>query len=270
MLDTELLLVLLFAVKKRAQPGTTSLFRFVLLPIRRLFLVAEPRNDIKLGLKKSKGHLFKVLLQFSLFFNLNFGPCGTKKWMLDKRQKAHEFLQEHTADSDVFKQFLPFICKELRMQEPSTSEGRHDILQRVLTMETLRVHGPLTKLMRWFSFHECFAFYKNEVWLTKMLMDPSAPPEAGLQEQMLLDPSLESGELSHREELRRLKFSLGSWKLAPLVVTPSSWMRCEVLTRLSDPLWKVYSSRAKHCTTPDDVQNDFVMLGSLCSTNMLF
>ena len=171
MLDTELLLVLLFAVKKRVQLGTTSLFGSVSASTSQT-VVAEPRNDIKLGLKKSKGHLFKVLLQFSLFFNLNFGPCGTKKWMLDKRQKAHEFLQEHTADSDVFKQFLPFICKELRMTEPSTSEGRHDILQRVLTMETLRVHGPLTKLMRWFSFHECFAFYKNEVWLTKMLMAP--------------------------------------------------------------------------------------------------
>ena len=237
-------------------PSLSPTFHFHISPQH-----AQPRNDIKLSLRHSKGQLFKVLLSYALFFNVNYGPAGTKKWLLKKQQERHHWLQRYDADSEIFLTYLPYICKELQVQEPSSWEGRNAILERIQQMETLQVHGPITKLMRWFSWWESFSFYKNEIWLNKMLMSSGASPEKGVQDHQHLDPELLSGELSHKEELNKLKASLGTWALAPLLVTPASFMKCQILKRVVDPLWTVYSKRAKHCTTPDHVQADFVFFG---------
>ena len=157
-----------------------------------------------------------------------------------KQQEAREFMRNYDSESEIFKSFLPFIAREMQLHEPATVEGRRTISDLISHMETLSVHGSVTKLMRWFSWWESFTFYRHEIWLSKMLM----------------------GIGSHKEELRRLKLSLGSWKLAPLLVTPTSFMKCQIIKRLVDPLWSVWSHRSSHCTSPDQVQADFVFLGS--------
>ena len=220
----------------------------------------QPRNDIKLGLRHSKGKLFKVLLSYALFFNMNYGPAGTKKWLLKKQAEAHSFMQCHHPESEIFNNYLPYICKELQVPEPSSQEGKASIFHKVVHLESFKIHGPLTKLMRWFSWWESFAFHQNEIWLSKMILGNGAPPEMGVQQHLVLDPALAAGQLSNKEELNRLKASLGTWKLAPLLITPTSWMKCQMLKRVVDPLWAAYSSRVKHCTTPDHVQADFVLL----------
>ena len=48
-------------------------------------LCAAAWNDLKNSLKQSKGKLYKVLLQYSLVFNLGYGPANTKKWSLKKQ-----------------------------------------------------------------------------------------------------------------------------------------------------------------------------------------
>ena len=54
----------------------------------------------------------------------------------------------------------------------------------------------------------------------------------GWQDHMHLDPDLLSGELSHEEQINRLRASLRSWALAPLVVTPASFMKCQISKRV--------------------------------------
>ena len=95
------------------------------------------RNDLKLALKQSRGGLFRVLLEYALFFNINYGPCGTKRWMEKKRQEATAFLQQFTSESDIFYSYLPFICKEMQIAEPTSPEGRAAILARVPDMASL-------------------------------------------------------------------------------------------------------------------------------------
>ena len=158
-------------------------------------------------------------------FNVHYGPAGTKKWILKKQQERHHWLQRYDANSETFPTYLPYICKELKVPETSSWEGRSAILERIRQMETLQVHGPTTKLMRWFSWWECFSFYGGEVWLNKS-------PEKGVQDHMHLDPDLLSGELSHEEQISRLRASLRSWALAPLLVTPASFMKCQILKRV--------------------------------------
>ena len=54
------------------------------------------RNDIKLSLKKCKGSLFKVFLEYALFFNINYGPANTKKWIAKEATRSkgiHEKLR---------------------------------------------------------------------------------------------------------------------------------------------------------------------------------
>ena len=93
----------------------------------------------------------------------------------------------------------------------------------------------------------------------------SAGPEKGMEEQVQLDPSLLAGDLTDKEELRRLKMSVGSWKLGPILVTPASFMKCQLIKRVGDPMWSIHSNRSKHCATPEHVQADFVLLGILSS-----
>ena len=116
-------------------------------------------NDLKNSLKQSKGKLYKVLLQYSLVFNLGYGPANTKKWSLKKQQLLEEYMASKTSNSECFQSFLPFICKELEINECSSQEEMSDMFDNLGKMESFRTLGPLVKLMRWFSFWESWHFF---------------------------------------------------------------------------------------------------------------
>ena len=117
--------------------------------------------------------------------------------------------------------------------------------------------------MRWFSFWESWHFFQGDIFAKKLILSQGQAPEAGVSaEQRLLDPELAAGQLSDKEELRRLKLALGSWSLAPLLITPTSFARCKLLAQLGKPMWSVFSYRAKHVTRPQDVETDFVLKSS--------
>ena len=147
-------------------------------------------NDIKTALKSCAGRLFRVMLMYALFFNVSYGPSGSKAWFERKRQAAREFLLKHSATSDIFLSYVPHICRELLMDEPSTQEELQGLYDRICTMDNLRILGPLTKLMRWFSLFECDRFYSGEIWLTKMVMSAGGAPEEGLKQDAVACPSI--------------------------------------------------------------------------------
>ena len=62
-------------------------------------------NDLKSALKASG--LFKTVVQYSLVYNLNYGPNGSKTWFQRKRQYAAEFCAKSSAHQEPFLSNLP-------------------------------------------------------------------------------------------------------------------------------------------------------------------
>ena len=218
-------------------------------------------NDLKLAYRSCG--LFKVMLQYSLVFNLNYGPSGSRAWFLRKQQAANDFLQQHDAHSEPFLSYLPFLARDLKVEEPSTPAGRDELFQMLSRLRSLQIHEPLVKLMRWYSFVESNDFYQGETFFTKMIVSKGCDPQLGLTpEDQPLSPELESGQLGHKEELRQLKVRLGCWALVPKLIAPASFWKKELLVFLGKPCWDVYSHRAKHCKTPQQVEADTVAKAS--------
>ncbi|CAE7544259.1 unnamed protein product, partial [Symbiodinium sp. CCMP2592] len=157
-------------------------------------------NDLKSAMRSVK--LFRILLQFSILYNMNYGPGGTKAWMAKKQQYAEE---------------------------------REALFGTITSLQTLQQHGPLVKLMRWFSYFQSHQFYAGEHFWTKMLIGEGGPPQQGIQPEAVLTPDILAGNLDDREELRQLKLKMGSWRLAPLLVTPWTWWKNELLVSMATP-----------------------------------
>ncbi|CAE7263564.1 unnamed protein product [Symbiodinium sp. CCMP2592] len=180
-------------------------------------------NDLKSAMRSVK--LFRILLQFSILYNMNYGPGGTKAWMAKKQQYAEEFRAKQTADGQIFLSYMPYICHEMGLSEPTTAEEREALFGTITSLQTLQQHGPLVKLMRWFSYFQSHQFYAGEHFWTKMLIGEGGPPQQGIQPEAVLTPDILAGNLDDREELRQLKLKMGSWRLAPLLVTPWTWWK---------------------------------------------
>ena len=82
------------------------------------------------------------------------------------------------AHTEAFVAYIPLICRELNIGEPQTPDEREALWQRLGKLESCRVHGPLVKLMRWFSFWECHDFYAGEHFYTKFLMSGGDDPRS--------------------------------------------------------------------------------------------
>ena len=61
------------------------------------------------ALKQSQGQLLKVLLSFSLFYNLNYGPSNSRAWFAKKQAQAKEFVAKHSGGSLFWTTFLMFV-----------------------------------------------------------------------------------------------------------------------------------------------------------------
>ena len=223
--------------------------RMVLLP--RWDIYHRSWNDMKAALKSAK--LFKTLLQFSLLYNLNYGPGNTKAWFSRKEALAKEYRLSGSSHQDPFLAYIPHICEERGVPEPSNARQREELFSEILELRSVTTHGPLVKLMRWFSYWECFKFYEGECWFNKLILSAGSSPHKGLDED-ILPPDLVDGNLTDREELRRLKLSLGSFALAPRLVTSESMWKNLLLITLGTPVWSAHSARAKEVKTAHEVQ----------------
>ena len=133
-------------------------------------------NDIKESLRKCKTNLFKTLIAFALVWNSNFGPMGSKEWHGRKKQKLANLMDLSNANAEPFLSFLPFICQERGIDEPHDEAGRQKLWESLANLNTTSVLGPLTKLMRWFSWWECEKHYRGENYCNKMLMQDIPDP----------------------------------------------------------------------------------------------
>ena len=211
-------------------------------------------NDVKQSFRSSKGDLWKCLLSFSLLFNVNYGPFGSKQWHQKKQQKAHEFLQTASAHQEPFLSFIPFICAERQIAEPSTAAEREQLLQTLADCNSIRTLGPVVKLMRFFSFFQSAKFFEGEIWFNKLVMletDKFTVTEGASyvrsEEYITLK---DSTTMTDKQELQQLKQKHGSWGLAPLLVTPASFWQKEAIVLLANPCWHAHSWMCKNVLTP--------------------
>lgn len=212
-------------------------------------------NDVRDSLKKSPGSLFRCLLEYSLIYNLNYGPLQTREWFQKKRTLLKEFFSEANPNGEPFISYLPLIAAERQLLEPDSPEARETFFTEELSKaKSFQVHGPTVKLMRWFSWWEADQWYRGEVWLSKMVMlhGSSVGPNANIDEY-LEHPDFD-GMAAHsnnpREQLRQLKIKHGSWALAPRLITVESMWKRQLIFELGSPSWACNSSRAKNVLSP--------------------
>ena len=67
-------------------------------------------NDLKGAMTASSGALFRVMLQFSIYYSVSYGPSGSRAWMQRKIHQTQEFMDRLTAFDKVFTDNLPLIC----------------------------------------------------------------------------------------------------------------------------------------------------------------
>ena len=216
-------------------------------------------NDLRDSLKKV-GTLFKTFLSFALFFNINYGPSGSKTWFQKKQAKRTEFVNQKSAHSNPFLQYLPYIQEERGLPEPADSTGKEGVFNSIWTLNNFNALGPVAKLMRWFSWFQCDHYYSGEIWFTKMVMVDSLLPEDGVQNQKVkeTDQMHFPSNLTPKQELQKLKQQHGCYALAPMLVTPESMQEKELISLICKPLWRHFSSKASTVLKPSQVMAETI------------
>ena len=133
-------------------------------------------NDLRECLRRT-GTLWKTFLSYALFFNINYGPGGSKAWFDKKVARRKEFLIHKSPHSSIFQDYLPFIQRERRLPEPSDISGVEEVFNTIGSLNNFNSLGPVAKLMRWFSWFEAEKFYRGEVWMSRMLMMDIGPTD---------------------------------------------------------------------------------------------
>ena len=205
-------------------------------------------NDLKSSLKFAG--LFRSFLSFTLLFNINYAPMGSKQWFERKAAALKNFLQEHTPHTQPFLGHMHHICSERMLAETGEPEQRQKLWDDMAMMRTCQVHGPLAKLMRWYSWWQGCQFYAGEIWMTRLIMLHTT----GVQlDDTELDASFTMPEgLTPKEELAHLKKNHGGWALAPALVNKESMWDKQLIYELGKPLWSHYTEMSRTVKTCQD------------------
>ena len=211
-------------------------------------------NDLKQSLKTSKGDLFKCVLAYSLLYNVNYGPFNSKAWHEKKKQRAAELLETCSAHQEPFLSFIPFICMERQIAEPTSAAERENLFRSIGDLNSVRSLGPVVKLMRFYSFFQSEQFFDGEVWMNKLIMLETEKytvtdgSDFIRSEETMAVPNHPG--ISDREQLKKLKAKHGSWGLAPLLVTPASFWQKNAIVVLAKPCWSAHAWMSKNLLTP--------------------
>ena len=213
-------------------------------------------NDLKDSMKATKTNLFKTMLAFSLLWNVNYGPQGSKEWFGRKQQRLQDLISNFTPNSEPFLSFVAYICAERNIEEAIDNESREKLWESLTSLNTTSALGPLVKIMRWFSWFECEKHYQGENFATKLLMMDDPNPLSGVDfiRNETLEEIAHAGKVSEKAELQKLKIKHGTWSLAPLMVTPTSVWQKDLLATVGAVCWTHHSHRAKHVLSPDQVR----------------
>ena len=215
-------------------------------------------SDIKGSAKRSSYGAYKCILELVCLFNTNYGPWNSSQWYFKKRDALEEFLACTTTESPAWVQYEELICLERKIQQPTDEDDRMKLLSSMANLQNFVTKGPLVKLMRWFSFFECCAHWENDFYGTKMVLEAAQVAEGALQDEGQDNESdqQEIGEgkaKDEKEQLAALKKRVGTYKLAPRLITPKNMAIKEVLNSVCRSTWKSFAHRARAIKSPEEV-----------------
>ena len=214
-------------------------------------------NDIKLACKRATSYPWRTILELTVVYNLSYMDLSAVgSWFHRKQDCLKDFLNEHSADSTVFQDHLPHICRELSIAEPQSLEAQETLLRRLANMKSFCEKGPLVKLMRWFSYFESAVWFSGELFATRMVMQACFGQFEDEEEQVpqgqTLEPSAAAAK-DPRRELQELKKKKGTWKLAPQLITERNVDLQRMVLTICRATWKHHAFRAREIKSPQQV-----------------
>lgn len=216
-------------------------------------------NDVKSGLKATAS-LWKAFLSFALFFNTNYGPAGSKTFFAKKQALMAEFMASRSAHADPFLAYLPYIQAERGQPEPEDNLGRESVFNSLPNMNGFCALGPLTKLMRWWSWFQCEDWHQGECMASKMVMLDNLLPQQGCDFIPEVAAVKIPNSASAKKELTALKMQHGTFKLAAMLITPASLFQKDLIAEVCRPIWTKHSQRVQTVLTPKQVMDHTVFM----------
>ena len=211
-------------------------------------------NGLKAAMRKAS--LWKMVLSLSISYNLPYGPFNSGQWFHRKAQAAKEFFESNGHHSSTFASYIPYICWELNIPEPTFPEDVEELWHKVQDSEHWRKKGPLVKLMRWLSFFQSSNFYTGDHMALKMVLT-----HGGLhgmthdedEEDTALPTRQTQDDKTARAELQELKKSKGTWKVAGKVLHARHTMQKDILCVVSRAACTHHSEEARELLTAEQV-----------------
>ena len=113
------------------------------------------------------------------------------------------------------------------------------------------------------SFFEVTMEWKGDLWATKLILEsdtrdadnPLGPGAEGLPKPLEepQGPAKDQNKQDAKKEMNDLKKAVGTWKLAPTMVTERSIWTLDMLLLVCRATWKCHAERARNIVTPNQV-----------------
>ncbi|CAE7250380.1 unnamed protein product [Symbiodinium sp. CCMP2592] len=122
-------------------------------------------------------------------------------------------------------------------------------------MKHLQSKGPLVKLMRWLSWFQSSRWYAGDLLATRMIFESESYAEDDVELNTITE---DRDTKDAAEELRKLKKSMGQWKLFPKLCTKKNVLVSEILCMVSRATCDAHADNARENMNPKEVLNDRV------------
>ena len=201
-------------------------------------------NDLKAAFKIAKCQAWGVMMSLALVMNLSYGPAGKGTWHSDKQDWHADMLQELDSYSPAFRAVAGLIAKENNISEPTHDDDFAFLWGMVENLACIRLKGPLTKLMRWFSWQESAKFYTGQFYALKFVLDHHCKDEMHPQKHAAADIVLPY-EVDPKKELNQLKCQMGAVYLAPKLISARALWVKDLILILNKPQWRYFDEQTK-------------------------
>jgi hypothetical protein len=204
-------------------------------------------NAIKASFKKSNGkRWWNVLVKMASVMNFNHGPFRSGTWGKSK-QGALAALQRSTDKTS--ESFRDAATRQAAMmgRRCDTAEHFDEWWQFLGRLPSALEAGPLLKFARWNSIEQCWSYYRNEIWLTKLVLEFMNPNEAMLAIQTNTTAMLDMELATEMTESKK-----GLVQMAPTYITESSVDVMEMISLSTAIARKHLEFRRVHLKSPKD------------------
>jgi hypothetical protein len=201
-------------------------------------------RDVKLAFAHACGGVFqKAHLYTSYLWSVNRKPYGTGAFGTQKKWLLELFLATNDRHGEAFSKYGHKIASDFCMPF-RTEEDMEAVWQEVARMTSFNQAGGETKLGRWFSWNASASKQLREFYASKMLLeallDHSVPDP---DEDAVAFDNLEAAAqaLTPREELAKLRATVGGLRLAYKLMSAKLHMTARVMYVATMACWTWYS-----------------------------